>query len=130
LWWWNVRPGGDWDMKHVLQNAFVGSHQQMQNGWFSIPCADPAKQYFYDVWGNIWFGFVGAALGFDTISLYMQGQAADIFLSQGKQIVEDADIYTVMAGALLWRNNGDHLTINNLDDMVGALANIGKLNYR
>ena len=103
-WFQHVRPQGKWDMKAVLQKAFVGAGQQMQKGWFTTPCTDQNNEYFYDLWGNIWLGFVGSALGFSSEELYMQGLAADAILSEGRQISSDADIYSVMAGALLWQN--------------------------
>jgi RHS repeat-associated protein len=52
-----VQPGGPWDPKTYIGRAF-GYHQEI---------ADHC--YYYDIWGNIMFGYLGTAAGFSESEL-------------------------------------------------------------
>ncbi|MCB2263723.1 MAG: polymorphic toxin type 44 domain-containing protein [Candidatus Thiosymbion ectosymbiont of Robbea hypermnestra] len=64
LWTWKVRTGGDWDHKPQIATRFH-------------PC-DPKEQqwhlhgdtlYYYDIWSNLHYGYVGMAAGFSESAL-------------------------------------------------------------
>ena len=62
------RQGGEWDLKKSIERHF-GIH------WFyddKTPDRKPRK-YFYDIWGNISYGFIGHYIGFETKELLNAG---------------------------------------------------------
>lgn len=57
LWTERVAPGRPWDHKPVLRERFLGEIHPL---WHKYKDHD----YFYDIWSNIHYGYVGAAVGF------------------------------------------------------------------
>lgn len=62
-----VRQGGQWDHKTVIPTRFyprdpVGQHWHLYNNTL----------YYYDVWSNLHYGYVGSAYGF-TESVLLDG---------------------------------------------------------
>ena len=56
---WMVRPGGQWDPKDYIRGKFYkGVSHRIGDHW-----------YYYDVWGNIMFGYLGTAAGFQEWEL-------------------------------------------------------------
>lgn len=62
MWAERVAPGRPWDHKPILKNMLGG---QFNDGWQKYGSFD----YFYDIWSNIHYGYVGAAVGFSAAEL-------------------------------------------------------------
>lgn len=65
-WAWLVRENGDWDHKKDIRETFTPAdplakeqHYHHYNGFL----------YFYDIWSNIHYGYVGMACGFTESEL-------------------------------------------------------------
>jgi len=59
LWARQVGPGCPWDHKPILA-ARLRANNIFRRGWQRYG----AEDYFYDIWSNIHYGYVGAACGF------------------------------------------------------------------
>jgi len=56
---WMVRQGGPWDPKsYIIKHFEGGASQRIGDYW-----------YYYDIWGNIMFGYLGIAGGFSESEL-------------------------------------------------------------
>lgn len=62
LWTERVAPGRPWDHKPVLRKRFLG---EIHPRWHKYKDHD----YFYDIWSNIHYGYVGVAVGFSAAEL-------------------------------------------------------------
>jgi len=65
-WTWKVMDGGDWDHKPLIRKKFTpavpsGSTQEWHHYGGYL--------YYYDIWSNIHYGFVGKACGFTASEL-------------------------------------------------------------
>ena len=77
-----VRPGGPWDHKPQLQRMFQLDDPH-QCAWrpsaafdrrcdFHFPIeGDGEHEYYYDIWSNIHYGYVGRAAGFSALELQL-----------------------------------------------------------
>lgn len=79
MWAINVRQDGPWDHKPKIRKKF---HPRVPNGeqvWHRIGEFD----YFYDIWSNIHYGYVGLACGFSKSALLdgagLEQVGSDIF---------------------------------------------------
>jgi len=72
LWAWMVRQGGPWDPKPKIAKKF-GYYQDLGDGY----------KYYYDVWGNVMYGYLGAATGFSEDELLHGAGAEQIGSSLG-----------------------------------------------
>jgi hypothetical protein len=84
-------PGGDWDHKPRIGPVW-GQKNRL---------GDSAKVYYYDIWSNIHFGYVGRAAGFSLDELLGGSNAQQNVYSPG-QGDEDADKDTIRAGFALY----------------------------
>lgn len=64
LWALKVREGGDWDHKDIIANKFP---TQGNSTRFYHKFRD--YEYYYDVWSNIHYGFMGMYIGFSESEL-------------------------------------------------------------
>lgn len=65
MWALNVRQDGPWDHKPKIRKKF---HPRVPNGeqvWHRLGEFD----YFYDIWSNVHYGYVGIACGFSKSAL-------------------------------------------------------------
>ncbi|HWL29010.1 MAG TPA: polymorphic toxin type 44 domain-containing protein [Burkholderiaceae bacterium] len=62
LWTERVAPGRPWDHKRVLKEKFP---TELERGWHKYR----DYEYFYDIWSNIHYGYVGVALGFSALEM-------------------------------------------------------------
>ena len=60
IWVERVAPGRPWDHKPILR-ARLSKQNIFRRGWQRYGNED----YFYDIWSNIHYGYVGSACGFD-----------------------------------------------------------------
>jgi hypothetical protein len=59
MWGMKVRQDGEWDHKPRLRHKFL-SRKNNSHVWFTYGTTD----YYYDIWSNIHYGYVGRAAGF------------------------------------------------------------------
>jgi len=64
-----VRPRGPWDPKPVIERKTHDYYHKIRN-----------RYYYYDIWGNIMFGYLGRAAGFSIPEL-LNGAGAVQFYS-------------------------------------------------
>jgi hypothetical protein len=60
MWGMKVRQNGDWDHKPRLRDRFL-SPTTNTHVWFTYD----TTEYYYEIWSNIHYGYVGTAAGFD-----------------------------------------------------------------
>lgn len=59
-WAAKVRQDGDWDHKPIIRSRFTPRRQDAQQVWHL--CGN--VEFYYDIWSNIHYGYVGTACGF------------------------------------------------------------------
>lgn len=64
LWAERVGPKRPWDHKPILQTRLAAAGT-FGNGWHKFE----GHNYYYDIWSNIHYGYVGRAAGFSTLEL-------------------------------------------------------------
>lgn len=100
-----VRSGAKWDHKKQLRDLL-----SLRPGDWHFPIAgDADHEYYYDIWSNIHYGYVGSAAGFSDIEL--QAGAA---LGGAAGTNDDIDVETVQIGIDLWQRYGVNLTEDQL----------------
>lgn len=62
MWTERVAPGRPWDHKPILRQRFP---TVLEVGWHK--CG--GYEYYYDIWSNIHYGYVGVALGFSAAEM-------------------------------------------------------------
>lgn len=104
-WGWKVRQDGDWDHKPLIARQF---HPRNPNGpqhWHLYG----KTLYFYDVWSNIHYGYVGIAAGFSEAVL-LDGAGLEQIGSDligGRLPHQDAAV----AGLRRWDNAEDRAAV-------------------
>jgi RHS repeat-associated protein len=63
-----TRPGGQWDHKWQLRPLLKMRNGSMADEYFPIR-GNEEFEYYFDIWSNIHFGYVGASIGFPTQGL-------------------------------------------------------------
>jgi hypothetical protein len=100
-----VRSGAKWDHKNLIRNML-----SLKKGDFHFPIlGDPDHEYYYDIWSNIHYGFVGTAAGFSEWEL-QKGAA----MGGAAGTNDDIDVETVQIGIDLWNRYGLKLTMDQL----------------
>jgi len=106
-----VRTGGQWDFKEKIE-AIVGDNIRMSGKW-----------YFNDVPGNISFGYLGTAAGFDSNTLHC---GAD-FANNGipcSHTDPSQDFNGIEAGIQLFNiSSGANITENSLKSVLDEYNN-------
>ena len=109
-----VWAGGPWDHKPQL-DQMLGLGATLPGGDYYFPVrGDEEYEYFYDIWSNIHYGYVGTAAGFDEGTL-QSGAAAGDAIAGGN---DEADVLNVKIGVELWRQHGLLLTQNQLHQAI------------
>ncbi len=96
-----VQTGARWDHKPILRKML----QLTQNDHHFPIQGDPDHEYFYDIWSNIHYGYVGRAAGFTATELQLGHQMGG---SAGQ--TDPMDIETVQLGIDLWNQYELNLT--------------------
>lgn len=108
-----VAPKSFWDHKPKLEDM-LGLYQEQRDYYFPIE-GDSEYEYFYDVWSNIHYGYVGMAAGFDPGTL--QSGAAVPWVAG----TNDAyDILSIQIGIDLWNQYHLDMTVEQLRDAILA----------
>lgn len=105
-WAYKVRTGGDWDHKPELRRRLSLD----ETGDYHFPInGDNEHEWYYDVWSNIHYGYVGIAAGFTADELIFGQSAGGI---AGRDDPFDAE--AVNLGADLWNSHGKNLVQTQL----------------
>lgn len=128
-----VRQGGDWDHKTVIPTRFhprdpIGQHWHLYNNTL----------YYYDVWSNLHYGYVGTACGFTDAVLLdgagLEQMGSDVFRGRMPQrsgaatglraFDNPADRAAVTAGVRLFQHAPKHVTAQQLVNFVTTSTEI------
>lgn len=104
MWTMQVAPGQPWDHKPIIK-AMLIQRGIFRKGWQRYAQYD----YFYDIWSNIHYGYVGTAVGFSKDEL-LGGAGLAQALSDAKRDLQEKKRWPVMQshpenGA--WPNSAD-----------------------
>ena len=123
-----VKPGGPWDYKKDLQRlldpGILGSDYLpiMKDAYYPVR-GIPTYEYYYDIWTNIHFGYVGRAVGFDEDTLFMGQNLQSTLGPLGEWLAgknDEGDNISVKAGFALWDQQPDpsRLAVKHVVDLV------------
>jgi RHS repeat-associated protein len=130
-WASQVKEGGEWDMKSQLSWAVLGRdhkpHDPSDDIYFHLPNTPRHVQTDFNVFGNMWYGFVGASAGFLLPVLQGGAWAVDIsaYGTSNPQDIEAVtfgyNLYIKYAGHL------DDLTYEKMSEEF--LANAARMTH-
>ena len=122
-----VLPGGAWDHKPQLESML--SIHKVREKYFPIR-GDDEFEYFFDIWSNIYYGYVGSSIGFDRNGLQdvanleklvPEGQKWKLLRDLVISLVgeyDPGDEISVEIGIELWFEYGDDLIIEDLHSAI------------
>lgn len=90
MWAAQVGPGRAWDHKPMIK-AMLEQQGKFRGGWQRYAQYD----YFYDIWSNIHYGYVGTAVGFSSDEL-LGGAGLAQALSDAKRDIREKKGWPVM----------------------------------
>jgi hypothetical protein len=108
-----VRTGARWDHKPILRRML---HLSKGDDHFPFR-GDSSHEFFYDIWSNVHYGYVGRAAAFTEWELQHAHQ-----LGGFTGATDPFDIETVQLGIDLWRLYGSSLTKAQLHAALLARA--------
>jgi|DewCreStandDraft_4_1066084.scaffolds.fasta_scaffold22540_1 hypothetical protein len=111
LWFNLVAKDHKWDHKPILAKKL--GLENPPDYWFPIR-GDSEHEWYYDIWSNIHYGFVGRAAGFAAQTL--QDYAASGLPGAGKN--DDGDVLSVQIGIDLWDEHQIALTQEQLHQAI------------
>jgi len=111
LWFSLVRSGAKWDHKPILETKL--KLKTPPDYYFPIR-DDVEHEWYYDIWSNIHYGFVGRAAGFSAQTL--QDYAASGLPGAGKN--DEGDVLSVQIGIDLWGEYQLALTQEQLHEAI------------
>jgi hypothetical protein len=127
-WGMKVRQNGDWDHKPKIAARFTPRSPGGQQHWHLYGDV----LYYYDVWSNLHYGYVGRAAGFSE-SILLDGAGLEQIGSTllrlklpekspavaGLQAWDDPqDRAAIIMGIELYRRNPDRVTVQDVMDLV------------
>jgi hypothetical protein len=135
-WSIQVRQGGPWDHKWIIEQRFNGRNPGGKQNWHLLD----KTLYYYDTWSNIHYGFVGKAAGFsnsvllDGAGLEQIGSSLlrfnwpqrDAATSGLRQWDAPEDRAGIEMGIAMYNNNRTTLTTRLLLDWVINSTRISK----
>jgi len=113
LYTWSVmvRTGGPWDHKWKLDSMLeLGK----TNDYFFPIRGDLEYEYYYDIWSNIHYGYVGRAIGFDSMTLQYGANLGDYFVGRN----DAGDVLNTQIGIDLWDSDRLNLTPQRLHQVI------------
>ncbi|BBA37013.1 hypothetical protein sS8_5090 [Methylocaldum marinum] len=123
-WFLQVRENGPWDHKPILHKMYESMGTPPRpfgtlGRAFHFPIrGDVFHEYYYDVWSNIHYGYVGTKCGFDEKTL--QDGAASGLPGAGDN--DEGDVISVKIGVDLWKSVGINLTQETLRKAIISQA--------
>lgn len=128
VWYQTVKTGSTWDHKPKIRDKFsaVAVARPLPNkGKPSKSYYHKFKQhdYFYDVWSNIHYGYVGLSVGFSE-SLLLKGSTWEQNMTPGA-IGDDTldDVTSMKIGFRLFHQYGKYAENLNFNNILDALEN-------
>lgn len=127
IWYQKVKTGAVWDHKPKIRDRFglVAVARPLPP-----PSNNPSKSYFhkykyydyfYDVWSNIHYGYVGLSVGF-SVKLLLQGSNIAQLMTPGTSGNDTEDDITSMhIGFELFRKHGRYANDLSCEDILNAL---------
>lgn len=121
-WFVQVRQDGPWDHKPILRNMYESMPAPPRpfgtlGRAFHFPIrGDLFHEFYYDIWSNIHYGYVGTRCGFDEQTL--QDGPASGFPGAGDN--DRGDVISVKIGIDLWRSFGAALSVDQLRQAILA----------
>ncbi len=117
LTWYNaVKSGAKWDHKPEIIRR-----NNLRDGDNHFPIyGDTTHEWFYDIWSNIHYGYVGTSVGFSESTLIGGANAGEIFGAGGNDPIDDA---MARIGIRMWQNYGANITQHTLANEVVARKN-------
>jgi len=116
LWWNMVHPGANWDHKPKLEKK-LGLKES--DDYYLPIRGDTEHEFYYDIWSNIHYGFVGSAAGFDADTLHKYAESG--VLGAGK--TDGGDKLSVQIGIDLWNKYQLELTQSNVINEILSHTN-------
>jgi hypothetical protein len=107
LWKSLVDDKKDWDHKPELKRRYQNIYPNTDL-FIKFP-DDSEYEYFYDIWSNIHYGFVGKAIGISSHDLQLFSQLND---ATKWNFGDGPDYNAVALGMMLWDKYGNSLTID------------------
>lgn len=87
---WGHLPGGDWDHKQIISPVWGAKNR----------LGDSEDFYYYDIWSNLHFGYVGHAAGFSLDVLTLGADVQQVLDSFG--LDDPTDVEAIKAGFALY----------------------------
>ena len=111
IWGTMVNEDGPWDMKSYLGDQMgIDQAGTPETGtdpvYFHMPGTPENVRTEFNIFGNIWYGFVGSAAGIDAGVLLGAAAGVDIYY-HGEP--NQPDLVAVLLGIKLWELYHDHL---------------------
>jgi len=132
VWYQTVKTGSTWDHKPKIRDRFSSvavARPLPRKGKPSRSYYHKFKQhdYFYDVWSNIHYGYVGLSVGFSE-SLLLKGSTWEQNMTPGA-IGDDTvdDVTSMKIGFALFHRHGKYaesLTVDNILDALEQTADV------
>lgn len=129
IWYQTVKTGSIWDHKPIIRKKFVNVAVTRKTDRGNISKSHYHKykmhDYFFDVWSNIHYGYVGLSVGFDE-SLLLKGSTWEQKMTPGV-IGDDTvdDVTSMNIGFGLYHKYGifaDGLTAQHILDALEFTA--------
>lgn len=107
-WALKVRKNAEWDHKPKLRQRLA--LDKFNDYHFPIS-GDNEHEWFYDIWSNIHYGYVGRAAGFSASELQL-GAASPLKVLSG--VNDPMDVVTIQIGVDLWNVHEKSMTMTQL----------------
>ena len=125
IWFQAVKTGSIWDHKHLIKSKFgrVAVERPLTSGEVSKSHYHKYKNhdYFYDVWSNIHYGYVGLSTGFSVETLLAGSNIEQIRTSFESKKDPLDDIFCMNIGFSLFKEFGKYAEELTAQDILNAL---------
>jgi len=118
----HVMDNGKWDMKGYLTQQFTGNPYVEGNDlYFHMPGTPNDMHTNFNVFGNVYFGYLAAAAGLSDEEAVAGAAAAD----EASRSYNTIDQNAVHLGIRLWRKYGPNMTLQQFDEAIRANSAVG-----
>ncbi len=101
-WYSKVKSGADWDHKPKITQLCNLTDNDKHFPIFG----DTSHEWFFDIWSNIHYGYVGTSVGFDEGTLIAGANAGEMFGAGGNDPIDDA---MAKIGIRMWTQYGANI---------------------
>ncbi|AXY34288.1 polymorphic toxin type 44 domain-containing protein [Yersinia pseudotuberculosis] len=125
IWFMAVKTGAKWDHKPKIKNLFSKSAvaRPLSSGNTSRSHYHKYKNhdYFYDVWSNIHYGYLGLSVGFSEEYLLLGSNLEQYRTSPISDADPIDDVTCMKIGYALFHKHGKYAETLKADDILAAL---------